>query len=48
MTHIEAIFQVDHAMFILRKINEKLSEKKTTIENMVDGVCEYDETKEEE
>ena len=46
MTHIEAIFQVDHGMFLLSKINEKLSVKKTTIEKMIDNACGYDETKE--
>lgn len=46
MTHIEAIFQVDYGMFLLSKINEKLSLKKTTIEKMIDVACGYDETKE--
>lgn len=44
MTHIEAIFQVDHGMFLLSKINEKLSVKKTTIEKMIDNACGYDDT----
>lgn len=46
MTHIEAIFQIDYGMFLLNEINEKISVKKTTIENMIDDACGYDETKE--
>lgn len=46
MTHLEAIAQIDHANFLIRKLNEELNKKESLIEIAVDTACGRDRIKE--
>lgn len=43
MTTREAIFHIDYAYFILRKLSDELDKSPFDIESLVDKVCGYDQ-----